>query len=538
MNKLLLKGVAFFICMATMFGIVACSDDDDDDEISVTGVSLSDTEIIIFPGDTVTVTATVIPSDADDTGVSWESDDEDIATVDDDGLITAIAEGTTVLTVTTDDGDYTAECTVTVTYDLSKNVTLEGDILSDKTLRAMDNNLISGYVYVTDGATLTIEAGAIVKGEKETQGTLIVMPGGKIVAEGTADEPVVFTSDQDAGSRAAGDWGGVIICGFAPTNSPYVESLDGGPISTYGGDDPADNSGTLSHVRIEYAGYPLSATDATAALTLAGVGTETTIEYVQVSYSGGDSFSWLGGTVNAKNLIAYKGWDDDFDTSLGYIGNLQYLLGIRDPEVADSSDSNGIESDNDANSSSYTPLTQPVFSNVTLIGPLYGENASKSESSVLYETEDGDNGSEGGSFLAAVHIRRNSSLNVYNSVFTGWPYGLYLQNANAGAVVKNVILAGMWENFMNDDSQSYFEIADLNNLIYSSTNDIIATDGDYTSVVTGNISGADFSDSALTDSFFEAVSYKGAFDGTNDWTDGWADYDPNSQAYEDKYVIR
>ena len=97
------------------------------------------------------------------------------------------------------------------------------------------------------------------------------------------------------------------------------------------------------------------------------------------------------------------------------------------------------------------------------------------------------------------------------------PYGLYLQNANVGAVVKNVIFAGMWENFKDETSQNYFQTADLSNLTYASSNDIIAKDGDYTSIVADKIDGADFSDTALNDAFFERVSYKGAFDGKNDW---------------------
>lgn len=136
-----------------------------------------------------------------------------------------------------------------------------------------------------------------------------------------------------------------------------------------------------------------------------------------------------------------------------------------------------------------------------------------------------------GSFQAAMHIRRNSSLNVYNSIFVGWPYGLYLQNANVGAVVKNVIFAGMWENFKDETSQNYFQTADLSNLTYASSNDIIAKDGDYTSIVADKIDGADFSDTALNDAFFEKVSYKGAFDGKNDWAANWTNFDPNNTEY-------
>lgn len=450
MNKFLLKGVAAMLCMATVFGNVACSDDD-----PVPGVETPET----------------------------------------------------------------------------KDVILENEITSDMTLKATDNNLLRGFVYVTDGVTLTIEPGTVIKGEKATEGSLIVEPGGKIIAEGTAEKPIVFTSDQPAGSRAYGDWGGLILCGNAPVNATSKPQIEGGPRTTYGGDKPEDNSGIVKYVRIEFAGYPLEPNKEINGLTLGGVGSGTTLEYIQVSYCGDDSFEWFGGTVNAKHLIAYKGWDDEFDTDYGYSGKLQFLLGIRDPKHADTSKSNGFESDNDANGSGNEPLTNPIFSNITLIGPFYGESAGKAESEILYTTEDAANGAKGGQFQAAMHIRRNSALNVYNSVFTGWPYGLYLQGANAGATVKNVIFAGMWENFKDDASKSYFETTSLNNQVYASSNDLIATNADYSSVVVDKIGGADFSDAALTDAYFDKVSYKGAFDGTNDWTKSWANWDPQNTAY-------
>nr|WP_129735433.1 hypothetical protein [Parabacteroides goldsteinii] len=450
MNKFLLKGVAAMLCMATMFGNVACSDDD-----PVQG---------------------------------GETPEE------------------------------------------SKDVVLENEITSDMTLKATDNNLLRGFVYVTKGVTLTIEPGTVIKGEKATKGSLIVEPGGKIIAEGTAEKPIVFTSDQAAGSRDYGDWGGLILCGNAPVNANEPQ-IEGGPRTVYGGDNPEDNSGIVKYVRIEFAGYPLEPNKEINGLTCGGVGRGTTLEYIQVAFCGDDSFEWFGGTVNAKHLIAYKGWDDEFDTDYGYSGKLQFLLGVRDPKVADTSKSNGFESDNDANGSGNEPLTNPIFSNVTLIGPFYGESAGKAESEILYTTEDAANGAKGGQFQAAMHIRRNSALNVYNSVFTGWPYGLYLQGANAGATVKNVIFAGMWENFKDDASKSYFEATGLNNQVYASSNDLIAKNADYSSVVVDEIGGADFSDSVLSDSFFDKVTYKGAFDGTNDWTKGWANWDPQNTAY-------
>lgn len=533
MNKFLLKGVAAMLCMATMFGNVACSDDNDDPaKVSVTAVALDKTTLSLKPAATAKLAVTITPSEATTKTVTWTSSDDKVATVS-DGTVTAVAVGTATITVKTDDGGLTASCAVTVSEDApeGKDVVLQGEIKSDMTLKAIDNNLLSGFVYVTDGVTLTIEPGTVIKGEKATEGSLIVEPGGKIIAEGTVEKPIVFTSDQPAGSRTYGDWGGLILCGNAPVNATTKPQIEGGPRTTYGGNKPEDNSGIVKYVRIEFAGYPLEPNKEINGLTLGGVGRGTTLEYIQVSYCGDDSFEWFGGTVNAKHLIAYKGWDDEFDTDYGYSGKLQFLLGVRDPKVADTSKSNGFESDNDANGSGNEPLTKPIFSNVTLIGPFYGESAGKAESQILYTTDDAANGAKGGQFQAAMHIRRNSALNVYNSVFTGWPYGLYLQGANAGATVKNVIFAGMWENFKDDASKSYFETTGLNNQVYASSNDLIAKNADYSSVVVDKIGGAEFSDAVLSDSFFDKVTYKGAFDGTNDWTAGWANWDPQNTAY-------
>ena len=269
-------------------------------------------------------------------------------------------------------------------------------------------------------------------------------------------------------------------------------------------------------------------------LTFGGVGSGTEVEFVQVSYSNDDSYEWFGGTVNAKHLIAYKGWDDDFDTDFGYTGKLQFLLSVRDKDIADTSDSNGFESDNDGDGSTNTPFTKPVFSNVTLIGPFYGKVSDMTQAEVEAKTADAANGAKGGKYQAAMHLRRNSSLNVYNSVFTGWPYGLRATDkkgqANDGIAIENVIFAGMWKNFYEDEkvSENFFNRAG-NNTVLENTQQIIAKDGDYSSVVVDAVKGADFS--KLADSFFEKVTYKGAFDGTNDWTEGWTNWDPQNTVY-------
>ena len=540
MNRFLLKGLASVLTMAVMFGTVSCSDDDDkpDGSVAVSAVAVSPTTATIKVGESTTLSATITPSDATDKTVTWSTSDEKVATVD-AGKVTAVAEGSATITVTTKDGGKTATCTVTVSNDApsSKEVILEGNITADLTINAADKNFMKGFVYVKSGATLTIEAGSVIKGVSVSPGekaaSLIIEPGAKIIAEGTVDKPIVFTSDKEPGKRLTGDWGGLIICGNARVNRTNQPTIEGGPGTLYGNTTSdefnAESSGKLKYVRIEFAGYPLEPDKEINGLTFGGVGSGTEVEFVQVSFSNDDSYEWFGGTVNAKHLIAYKGWDDDFDTDFGYTGKLQFLLSVRDKN-------NGFESDNDGDGSSNTPLTKPVFSNVTLIGPFYGKVSDKTQAEVEAKTADAANGAKGGKFQAAMHLRRNTSLNVYNSVFTGWPYGLRATDkkgtANDGIAIKNVIFAGMWKNFYEDDkvSENFFNLAGSNTTL-ATTNEIISKDGDYSSVVASAVQGAEFVDEVLNNSFFEKVTYKGAFDGKNDWTAGWTNWDPQNTEY-------
>lgn len=544
MNRFLLKGLASVFALAVMFGTVSCSDDDEKEgTIAVSAIAVNPTTAAVKPGATVTLSATVTPEDATDKTITWSSSDEKVATVD-GGKVTGVAEGTATITATTKSGDKTATCTVTVSEDAPAVIedTLEGNITADRTISAANKNFLKGFVYVKSGATLTIEAGSVIKGISVASGeraaSLIIEPGAKIIAEGTVDKPIVFTSDKEPGKRVTGDWGGLIICGNARVNRTNQPTIEGGPGTHYGNTTSdefnGESSGKLKYVRIEFAGYPLEPDKEINGLTFGGVGSGTEVEFVQVSYSNDDSYEWFGGTVNAKHLIAYKGWDDDFDTDYGYTGKLQFLLSVRDKDIADTSDSNGFESDNDGDGSTNTPFTKPVFSNVTLIGPFYGKVSDRTQAEVEAKTADAANGAKGGKYQAAMHLRRNSSLNVYNSVFTGWPYGLRATDkkgqANDGIAIENVIFAGMWKNFYEDEkvSENFFNRVG-NNTVLENTRQIIAKDGDYSSVVADAVKGADFS--KLADSFFEKVTYKGAFDGTNDWTEGWTNWDPQNTVY-------
>lgn len=320
--------------------------------------------------------------------------------------------------------------------------TISGEITANTTWTKNNVYLLSGFIYVKNGATLTIEPGTVIRGEKATKGSLIICRGAKIVAEGSASSPIVFTSNEAAGSRNYGDWGGIIILGKATINpTGGTAAIEGGVDNAngdgqYGGTDDNDNSGSLKYVRIEFPGIAFQPNSEINGLTMAGVGKSTTIEAIQVSYSGDDSYEWFGGTVNAKWLIAHRGWDDDFDTDFGYRGLVQFGVALRDSAVADQSGSNGFESDNDGTGSANSPFTSALFSNMTIIGPkVTASNPINSN------------------FKRGAHIRRNTRESIYNSIITGYPVGLFLDGASTLTNLKNNdfqfennILAGCTKN--------------------------------------------------------------------------------------------
>lgn len=391
--------------------------------------------------------------------------------------------------------------------------------------------LLKNFVYVESGATLTIQPGTIIKGDKDTKGTLIIKRGAKIMAEGTASQPIVFTSNQAIGSRAAGDWGGVIICGKAKNNQPGGEAtVEGGVEATYGGTDDTDNSGVLRYARIEFPGIPFQPNQEINGLTLASVGRGTTIDHIQVSNSGDDSFEFFGGNVDVKNLVAFRGLDDDFDMDNGFSGRFQFGVALREPNTADASGSNGLENDNDASGTTAEPFTTPVISNVSIFGPQVDAGTSINSN-----------------FKRANHIRRNAHSRVFNSVFAGFPTGCLVDgsacetNCDANELkVKNCVYSGMatltavasgstWDIttwFNNGGNISYVTNAELGvvNGFSQSAPDFTLAGGSPLS------SGADFTDGDLGASFFQSVSYRGAF-GTENWTSGWCNWDPQNTVY-------
>ncbi len=286
---------------------------------------------------------------------------------------------------------------------------------------------------------LNIEAGTVILGDKETKAVLIIQRGAKINAQGTAENPIVFTSEQPVGMRLPGDWGGVVICGETVNNQGQNIEMEGNYGAFHGGtvtlDDATHSSGILKYVRIEYAGVPINPNQEVNSLTMGSVGKGTVIEHVQASYGLDDAFEWFGGSVDAKYLIAYRGLDDDFDVDFGYSGHVQFAIGIRDNNFADQSGSNGFEVDNNGDGDAYEPFTSARFSNVTIIGP-------KKNSATPLHTQ----------FQHGAQLRRASKLRIYNSFITGYPYGIYIDDtkgntsnyATAGELrIRNTIIAGV-----------------------------------------------------------------------------------------------
>jgi hypothetical protein len=450
-------------------------------------------------------------------------------------------------------------------------VDVEGVLEGNVTWTADKIYRLKGYVRVgqesvfgtiTKTGVLTIQPGTLIIGERASKGTLIVQRGSKIIAEGTAAKPIIMTSERNAGEREPGDWGGLVICGKAINNKPNTAAdrqLEGGYGGFFGGDDNADNSGSLKYVRVEFAGIPINPNEEVNSFTFGSVGSGTTMEYLQASFGLDDSFEWFGGAVNAKYLVAYKGLDDDFDTDNGFSGNVQFGIGIRGATQADISGSNGFESDNDNPGSNATPFTSATFANMTILGP---------KGSLITISSQFQNGAQ---------LRRNSKLKIYNTVTTGYPNGVYIDsqrgdakgNASKGDIVlQNVVVAGLdkWgtNGFGQGDANlpRGFAVAD-NEQSTAAPAILIGTQkpSEWFTAQTGNkillntstlgldaslwltgrpkftlgtgstLAGVNLPTTLPT--FFAKTDYVGAFN-TTDWTASWTEFNPQAVVYVKK----
>ncbi len=392
---------------------------------------------------------------------------------------------------------------------------------------------IRGYVYFTSGTTLSIPAGAILKSDVSQKGAIIIERGAKIDAIGTVDKPIVFTSGKAAGSRARGDWGGIIILGNAPTNRPLSPAplVEGGVDRRYGGSAADDNSGTMTYCRIEFAGIAAEPGSEINGLTLGGVGSGTKLEYIQVSYGNDDAYEFFGGTVNAKYLISYAASDDDLDFDFGYTGKIQFAIVQRRPEIADTDAGNGVEADNDGSGSAATPYTKPILSNITWAGP---NGAPNTEANLNF----------------ANRWRRAVRFEVHNSIMMGYPKGGFSMESAATAEAYNTGASLFNNNLVHAMADPYRVDATAASVITAAAvkakaeanGTITYTDAAALMLEAPfNFDAPNFTPKtgspALTgavftglDAFFTNVPHRGAIGATN-WTNGWASYSPQSNAY-------
>ena len=235
-----------------------------------------------------------------------------------------------------------------------------GNITSSETWTANNAYYLNGPTFIDCGATLTIEPGTFVFGGNVNQGVLVVKPGSKIMAAGTARMPIILTSEFDVGEREPGDWGGLVISGNAPCNvCPREGEGDSG---LFGGNDAADSSGRLSYVRVEFAGIRFTDENELNGIALQGVGSGTVIDHIQVHHNADDGVEFFGGTVDAKYVLITDSQDDSIDWTFGWRGRMQHAVVLQRFDDHDK----GIEADNEKSNNNLEPRSHPTIYNLTI----------------------------------------------------------------------------------------------------------------------------------------------------------------------------
>lgn len=327
---------------------------------------------------------------------------------------------------------------------------VEGQISASRVWTADTTYVLRGFVQVTSGATLTIRPGTKIVGDTTRLGSsLFILPGAKLMAEGTAQQPIVFTSQRAQGFRKPGDWGGIVIVGRAQINRSIATALTEGPaeaaVNYAGGTDPNDNSGSLKYVRIEFAGYDVSGGGGQElnSLSMYAVGRGTSLQYVQTLAGLDDGFEWFGGSVDGQYLVSAEFGDDGFDWTEGYNGRNQFLVAYQSGRLTPAtlagqlgSDPRAFEGDGceartgsgcDANYLANQPLSSPVFANFTAVG-------SKAA------------GFPTGSDAVGLFLRRGTAGHFYNGIVANYNgFGLEVRDAatNTNRLENKLVLNGI-----------------------------------------------------------------------------------------------
>lgn len=403
-------------------------------------------------------------------------------------------------------------------------VNLSGEITENRTLYADTIYRLDGCVRVTDDAELTIQAGTMIIGRKNTnKGGLLIDRGAKLIAVGNAMNRIIFTSDQTPGNKLPGDWLGIVIAGNDYTNASggTISLGNEGCMITGGGELEDDNSGELKFVNIDFAQN---------ALTLLCVGRETEIDYVKAGNAANNSFQLRGGSVPLSHPISVDPTGHDFLYSDGNLSFSQFGLSVRLDASAYVSGSSAVVIQNDGAGSSNMPYTHPVLSNYTLMGPW------------------SCGGSPSTDFEHAVVFLDETEGEIHNSVIRGWQFGVGLyDNGVANATTGGTIIFGNNTLFENvnigiENNWSVLCATDIDDWVLGGSlcsqvdnedllsglgyNANICTNYPYSSsaptwsVTSTSMLSPDYSASSLTDDYFANPDNRGAFDAT-DWTGNW-----------------
>lgn len=363
---------------------------------------------------------------------------------------------------------------------------LSGELTENRTLQRGQTYYLSGGYHVKAGATLYIEPGVtVIAKDDNIVDYILVEQGAKIDAQGTANEPIVLTSEK----KEHGAWGGVHICGYAPINVKGTVSKSEIGDAPYGGDRPDDNSGVLKYIRLEYAGYSFSEEKEANGFTFYGVGNGTVAEYLEAYKGSDDGFEWFGGTVNCKYLVSYDNTDDLFDWTEGWSGKGQFWIGVQKSAECDCL----IECDNNSKDFAASPVANPILSNITL------------------------NGNNSDINKRGIRLRAGTFARIYNSIVTGKSNCVTTETTetenslvNGQSSLKYLFLSTCISCKEGIYSAELFMAKENNNSLM----DNISLTSDYV----GTYNGAE---DLSADSFFTNVNYSGAVKEGNDWTLGW-----------------
>ncbi|GAB3024044.1 IPT/TIG domain-containing protein [Spirosoma pulveris] len=551
---------ALLLLLSLSLAFVACKKDpvDPDPQPAVTAITSIDPATAPV-GSTIAITGTNFNTNPASNTITIGGVTATVVSASPTQLVVVVPTGAANGPVSVTANGQTAQSAGTFTValpGLKPTKEVRGTTFANLTWKKDTIYVLRGQVYIPADYKLTIEPGTIIKGtgpEMDPSGTnypgaLIVERRAQLIAIGTPTQPIVFTSSKAAGQRKYGDWGGVVLIGKSPVNQSRTAAYPygvRGTVEAYG--EPLDNSGTMQYVRIEYAGATQPTTPASrlGGLTLIGVGANTTIDHVQVSYSGSDAFAWFGGTARLKNLFSYRAFDDDWSADWGYVGNAQFGVSLRDVSVGDPSGSNGFEVDNyqSAETSDVTAVT--AINGYTQTAPTFA-NFSNFAFGTAPTT---------GLYNAGIYLRRNTAVSIYNSLVYGFPVGVYLEGAAIGQQanyvsgtldLKGVVVANALTPVVGagsntpEQATAYFTATGRSNQI-TATSDVaslLLSPGNLTlssptfvpqtgsPLLTGAVTGA-----KLTNSFFTSVTYRGAF-GTDNWLAGWTNTNPQATDYD------